>query len=168
MPDARHSIVAEGTDVGVLGGLVVAVWFLLLDSIVGHPLQTPSLLGQVVLFGNATPDTKHLVFGAIVLYTAFHFLIFALLGVGLVATVHLAIREPVARYALVPLFLAFEVMVYGLLEMVSERTHDLFPFWAVITANTLAALAMGYFLWIRHPELQRSIRETPLGDAPMH
>jgi hypothetical protein len=167
MSDTRHSVVGEGTDVGILGGLVVAVWFLLLDSLAGHPLQTPSLLGQVVLFGDATPDTHHLVFGAIILYTAFHFLVFAVLGVALTAVVHLAVREAVARYALVPLFLAFEVMFYGLLGILLERTNDLFPFWAVVSANTLAAVAMGYFLWIRHPDLRRSIRETPLGDAPM-
>jgi hypothetical protein len=48
----------------------------------------------------------------------------------------------------------------------SERTNELFPFWTVVVANTLAALSMGAYLWIRHPELRRSIRETPLGDAP--
>ncbi len=167
MSDERHSVISEGTDVGIIGGLVVAVWFLVLDTIAGHPMQTPSLLGQVILLGEAKPDASHLVFGAIVLYTAFHFLVFAILGVGLVALVHLAVREPVARYAVVPLFLAFEVMFSGLLGIFSERTHDLFPFWGVISANTLAALAMGLFLWFRHPALRQSIQETPLGDAPM-
>ena len=167
MSDSRHSIISEGIDVGIIGGLTVAVWFLLLDTIAGHPLQTPSLLGQVVLFGDATPETRRLVFGGIVLYTAFHFLAFGLLGIGLAALVHLGIRDPISRYALLPVFLAFEVMFYGLLEILSERTQELFPFWAVVIANTLAAAAMGYFLWVRHPDLQRSIRETPLGDAPM-
>jgi hypothetical protein len=167
MPEARHSVFAEGTDVGVIGGLVVAVWFLVLDVIGGQPLQTPSLLGQVVLFREVAPEPDRLVFGAIVLYTAFHFFAFALLGMGLVALVHLGTRDPVARYALLPVFLAFEVMFYGLLEVLSERTNELFPFWAVVVANTLAAVAMGYLLWTRHPELRRSLRETPLGDAPM-
>jgi hypothetical protein len=167
MPDQRHSIISEGTTVGVIGGLTVAAWFLVLDTIAGQPLLTPSLLGQVVLFGDSTPDATQLVFGGIVLYTALHFLAFALLGMGLVALVHLAIRDPISRYALLPVFLAFEVMFYGLLEVLSARTHELFPFWAVVGANTLAALAMGYYLWTRHPALQRSIRETPLGDAPM-
>jgi hypothetical protein len=167
MPETRHSILAEGSDVGIVGGLVVAAWFLILDVLAGQPLQTPSLLGQVVLFREVAPETHRLVFGAIVLYTAFHFLAFALLGMGLVALVHLGTRDPVSRYALLPVFLAFEVMFYGLLEVLSERTNELFPFWAVVVANTLAAVAMGYLLWIRHPQLRRSLRETPLGDAPM-
>jgi hypothetical protein len=161
-----HSVLAEGTDVGIIGGLAVAIWFLILDSIAGHPFQTPSLLGQVVLFGNSRPDTTQLVFGAILVYTAFHFAVFALLGMGLVILVHWAERDHVVRFALLPVFLVFEVMFYGLLEILSERTHELFPFWAVITANTLAALSMAIYLWIRHPDLRRSLRETPLGDAP--
>lgn len=166
MLDKSHSVLAEGTDVGILGGLAVAIWFLILDTIAGHPFQTPSLLGQVVLFGNARPDMTQLVFGAILVYTAFHFAVFVLLGMGLVVLVHWAERDSVVRFALLPVFLVFEVMFYGLLEILSERTHELFPFWAVVTANTLAALSMAVYLWVRHPDLRRSLRETPLGDAP--
>jgi len=165
MPDKPHSIVTEGTDVGIIGGLVVAVWFLILDLFAGMPLRTPSLLGQVVLFGDSTPDTE-VIFGAVLVYTAFHFLVFALLGMGLVALVHWGIENPVVRYALLPLFLVFEVMFYGLIEVLSERTQELFPFWTVVGANTLAALCMGAFLWRRHPAFRRSIEETPLGAAP--
>ena len=167
MPERTHSALAEGTDVGLIGGAVIAVWFLVLDTIAGHPFQTPSLLGQVVLLGDRTPDT-HLAFGAILFYTAFHFIVFALIGVGLVALVHWGTENPVVRYALLPVFLGFEVLFYGLLEMLSERTHELFPFWAVISANTLAAVVMAYIVWRRHPAFQESVRNTPLGDAPMH
>lgn len=166
MLDNSHSVMSEGIDVGIIGALAVAVWFLILDTIAGHPFQTPSLLGQVVLFGDASPDTGRVVFGAILVYTAFHFAVFALLGMGLVALVHWGEREPVVRYALLPVFLVFEVLFYGLLEVFSERTDELFPFWAVLVANTLAAVCMGAYLWVRHPGFRRSIRETPLGDAP--
>jgi hypothetical protein len=168
MADRSHSISAEGTDVGIIGGLAVAIWFLILDTISGRPLLTPSLLGQVVLMGDSTPDTREIVFGAILLYTAFHFVVFALIGMGLVALVHWGIENPVVRYALLPVFLAFEVIFYGLLEALSEGTAQLFPFWAVVGANTLAAVSMGIYLWIRHPALRRSIRDTPLGAAPLH
>jgi hypothetical protein len=164
--ERSHKIGAEGTDVGIIGGLAVAIWFLVLDSIAGRPLHTPSMLGQVVLMGESAPDTGNIVFGAILLYTAFHFVVFALLGMGLVALVHWGTENPVVRYALLPVFLAFEVMVYGLLEVLSEGTGELFPFWAVVSANTLAAVSMGLYLWIRHPRFRRSIEDTPLGAAP--
>ena len=82
-------------------------------------------------------------FGAILLYTAFHFIVFALIGMGLVALVHWGVENPVVRYALLPVFLVFEVLFYGFLEVFSERTHELFPFWAVVSANTLAARLHG-------------------------
>jgi hypothetical protein len=166
MLDNSHSTMAEGTDVGIIGGLAVALWFLILDTLAGHPFQTPSLLGQVLLFGESNPDTGQLVFGAILVYTAFHFAVFALFGMGLVYLVHWGVRDPVVRYALLPVFLVFEVLFYGLLEVFSERTHELFPFWAVVMANTLAAVCMGAFLWKRHPDFRAAVRETPLGDAP--
>ena len=168
MQERSHSIGAEGTDVGIIGGLAVALWFLVLDTIAGHPLLTPSLLGQVVLMGNATPDTGNVVFGAVLLYTAFHFVVFALLGMGLVALVHWGTDNSVVRYALLPVFLAFEVLFYGLLEVFSEGTGELFPFWAVVSANTLAAISMALYLWVRHPAFRRSIHDTPLGAAPNH
>jgi len=168
MAERSHSLGTEGLDVGIIGGLAVAVWFLIIDTLRGHPLQTPSLLGQVVLWGDSTPQTTGVVFGPFLLYTAFHFLVFALLGVGLVALVHWSVTNAIVRYALLPLFLAFEVIFYGLLQVLSERTNELFPFWAVVGANTLSALCMGIYLWRRHPALRRSIKETPLGAAPMH
>jgi hypothetical protein len=151
---------------GVIGAAVVAVWFLVLDALAGRPLRTPSLLGQVVLMGDPTPDTGSVILGAVLLYTAFHFVVFALLGMGLVAVVHWGTENSVVRYALLPIFLAFEVIFYGLLEVLSERTGELFPFWAVVSANTLAALSMGLYLWLRHPAFRRSIHDTPLGAAP--
>ena len=166
MAESRHSVVGEGTDVGLIGGVVVAAWFLALDTLAGHPFQTPSLLGQMVLLGDRTPDPQ-LAFGAILLYTAFHFIVFALLGMGLVALVHWGVDNPVVRYALLPVFLVFEVLFYGFLMILSERTHELFPFWAVVSANTLAAVCMGLYLWRRHPAFRESIRNTPLGAAPL-
>jgi hypothetical protein len=166
MPETRHSVIGEGTDVGLIGGMAVAIWFLVLDSLAGHPFQTPSLLGQMVLFGDRTPEPGGLAFGAILFYTAFHFVVFALLGIGLVALVHWGTENPVVRYALLPVFLVFEVLFYGFLAILSERTHELFPFWAVVSANTLAAVCMGVFLWRRHPAFRQSIHDTPLGAAP--
>ena len=75
---------------------------------------------------------------------------------GLVALVHWGTANPVVRYALLPVFLVFEVLFYGFLAILSERTHELFPFWTVIAANTLAAVCMGAYLWRRHPAFRES------------
>jgi hypothetical protein len=110
----------------------------------------------------------HPIFGAILIYTAAHFIVFALLGMGLVAMTHWATGNAVVRYAFLPVFLVFEVLFYGLLMVFSDATKELFPFWAVLSANTLAALSMGAYLWWKHPELKNSIRDTPFGAAPVN
>ena len=46
---------------------------------------------------------------------------------GLVALVHWGTENSVVRYALLPIFLAFEVMFYGLLEVLSERHQGAVP-----------------------------------------
>ncbi len=51
----RHSAWGEGTDVGLIGGTVVAVFFLVLDLIAGVPLRTPSVLGELLMFVNVIP-----------------------------------------------------------------------------------------------------------------
>lgn len=155
----------EGTYAGAIGAAAVALWFLVFDAIVAFPLRTPSVLGQVMLFGVDEPVADQPVVGAVFAYTAFHFGVFMIFGIAVAALVRWALREPVVRYALLQVFLVFEVFFYGVLVMVSEETRLLVPFWAVLGANTLAAVLMALYFWRLHPELRRAIREVPLGAA---
>lgn len=159
----RHSAWGEGTDVGLIGGTVVAVFFLILDAIAGVPLRTPSVLGEVMLFGRGNPSLDSPDFGAALLYTVVHFIAFALFGVLLVRLVHLATHNSVVRFGLLVLFLAFEVFFYGVVVILTGATSRLFPFWAVLTANVLATLAMGFYLWRTHPAFRQSVQDHPLG-----
>jgi len=157
----------EGTYVGAIGAGCVALWFFVTDLIQGHPLRTPSVLGQVLLFGNGKPDVTQVQFAAVIAYTAVHFAAFLAFGIGLVALIRWAARESVVRYAVLQVFLVFEVFFYGLLSLASQATRELFPFWTVLGANTFAAVAMGYFLYRQHPEFRQLLREVPLGAAPV-
>ena len=51
MTHHRHDLLREGLVTGTLGAAAVAGWFLLIDVLQGRPLATPSILGQVVLYG---------------------------------------------------------------------------------------------------------------------
>ena len=46
---------------------------------------------------------------------------------GLVALVHWAIDNPVVRYALLPVFLVFEVLFYGILVVLSRADPRAVP-----------------------------------------
>jgi len=145
-----HPLLTEATDAGFLGGTAVAVWFLLLDLVRGHPLRTPSVLGQIFLLGREHPDVQGMDFGAIVGYTAVHFFAFVLFALVVTALVRLAVDHPVIRFALLVLAVAVEV-------------GALFPLWTVLAANLLALGVMAAYYWRRYPEFGAIFRTEPLG-----
>jgi len=159
----HHSWFGEGVDSGLLGGSAVAVWFLLRDVIIGKPLATPSILGLVLLFGQKRPAIDHRDFGAVVLYTAVHFLAFAAFGLVVTWCVHLSYRTALARFGLVVLFTIFEFLFYVVISTVRTEVSGYFPLFWVLSANLLATMVMGAYLWRRHPGLRRALGRTPLG-----
>src|SRR5436190_19474547 len=56
-PETRTMTLAqEGLIAGLIGAATIAVWFLILDSLSGRPLYTPTVLGRaLVRRGAATP-----------------------------------------------------------------------------------------------------------------
>lgn len=161
MADDQPSLFREGAEAGVLGALAVALWFLLLDVLHGQPFLTPSVLGQVVLFGRDTPAMAP-VPEAIAAYTGVHFLAFVLLGIAVARIVDLAAHEPVFRFLLFMLFVSFELFFLGVTYIFFAETAGLFPWWSILVANTLAAVAMAVYFRYRHPTLVQAMGE-PLG-----
>jgi hypothetical protein len=158
-----HPLLTEATDAGFLGGTAVAVWFLLLDLVRGHPLRTPSVLGQIFLLGREHPDVQGMDFGAIVGYTAVHFFAFVLFALVVTALVRLAVDHPVIRFALLVLAVAFEFFFYVAVQTVSVEVGALFPLWTVLAANLLALGVMAAYYWRRYPEFGAIFRTEPLG-----
>ncbi len=144
-----------------------ALWFLVLDSLQGHPLQTSSVLGQVLLFGNDTPDVTRAHLGAVMAYTAVHFGAFLLVGSGLVHLARWARTDALVRYVLLQVFLAFEAFFYGLVLAAAESTRALFPFLDCAGRQHAGGARYGRYLWRMHPEFHQLLRDTPLGAAPV-
>lgn len=158
-----HSILREGLIAGLLGGASVALWFLIRDTLAGVPLRTPSVLGELFLFGVRGPDPEAPQVLPAALYTVVHFLVFVLFGLGIAVLVRWAVQEPVARFGVMVVFVVFELFFYVLLRVMGTEVQGLFPAWAVLGANLLAALAMGGYFWRHYPELRRILRVEPLG-----
>ena len=159
----HHSVWREGGTAGLLGAVSVALWFLALDLAAGRPLYTPSILGQIVLFGSATPETATIVPDAVALYTLAHLAAFLVFGVLVTKLVHLAVNFPLARFGLLMLFVVFEVAFWGFTWVFFEGTRGLFPQGSILGANTVAAVVMASYLWLRHPALKRALQHEPLG-----
>src|SRR5947207_14917339 len=86
-PEARTTALAqEGLIAGLIGAATIAVWFLILDSLSGRPLYTPTVLGSALFRrGAATPLSEVLPGLAMVpMFTWVHCLVSVVIG-GVVA-----------------------------------------------------------------------------------
>jgi hypothetical protein len=163
MHGQEHSTVREGVVTGIIGAIVVAVWYFILDTAGGQPLHTPNVLGRILLGGDLTPTAGRIVPQAVIGYTVIHLLVFALAGVGLTLLIHLASRNPALRMGM---WIGF-VIAFGLFAghayMLGTASGERFSPWSVIGGSTLGVLGMAGYLWRRHPRLARSFDEAPLG-----
>ena len=159
----HHSALREGVIAGVLGASVVAIWFLGIDVVAGHPLRTPEVLGRALVSVLGPPGSE----GAIthvVAYTVFHYFAFAVVGVLATVIVHSAAREPSILAGFLILFVAVEIGFYGFTALLSERNAlGEVAWYQVLIGNLLAALVMGWYLWRRHPQLGRELDEALSG-----
>lgn len=161
----HHSLVREAADVALVGAGTVAAWFLLVDWIAGHPLHTPSALGQILLFGRHMPEFGTLDWQGVATYLFFHVFLFAALGVAVVWAVHFVIRRPTWLVAFLILFMSAEVFFYGAAFGLLSRTGAESLWWSVVVANLLTVLAVGTYLWQSHRIISRWLARVPLGDT---
>jgi uncharacterized membrane protein YgdD (TMEM256/DUF423 family) len=170
MPHREHSTVREGLLTGLVGGVVVALWYLAVDLGRGEPLQTPSVLGQVFVRADTMPVTG-VIPEAVAQYSLLHFGVFFLLGIVLVALTHLATRNPALRMGvwlgLVVGFLFFLGVLFALYSATDQRL----PWWQALGGSVLGIGSMTLLLWRRHPALRGTFEQAPLGDEvtpPLH
>lgn len=162
----HHSFGREAISTGLIGAAAVALWFLVIDLLRGRAFMTPSILGQVLLFGQTTPNQEIIYWPAVAAYTGLHVAMFLLFGALLTKLVFLADRHGIFRFAIVMLLFAFMFFAWGVLGMFFTGTQGLFPFWSVLSANALAVVSMGWYLFRHHPALRRGYIREPLGAAP--
>jgi hypothetical protein len=143
-------VAREGLVAGLLGAVVVAVWFLLYDLAAGVPLRTPALLGAAVLEGVRDPNQVTVTLPLVLKYTVIHgaaFLLFAWAAAGLLA---LADREPRLMFFFVMLFCCFEVFFFALIAILAEWLLETLAWWTILLGNLLAAVAMLSFFFREH------------------
>ena len=155
-----RSIARDGITAGIIGATAVAIWFLIVDTIAGHPLHTPRILGTALFsvlgpLGNEGPAVH------IAAYTVFHYVAFIVVGLIAAAIIHWADREPTVLAGLLILFVAFELGFYGLTALLAEYLPlgDL-AWYQVAAGNLIAAVLMGTYLWRTHPALGRQFAEA--------
>jgi hypothetical protein len=165
----EHSTLREGVVTGLLGAIVVVVWYLLIDTAAGQPLHTPSVLGTIIFRGDLTPGVRHIVPGAVAGFTVVHLVFYILFGSLLTLLTHSAVRDLTLRMGVwMGLVCAF-CLSAGLTYMLAVATGERLPLWTVLAGSFLGVAVMGWYLLRRHPEVRETGR--PLGDevdAPPH
>lgn len=134
-----------------IGGAVIALFFLAVDSIQGRPMFTPSLLGQVLFEGADPASVMEVRLDMVAYFTIAHLVSFLVLG-GLisylcrvtgVAKTNLPVVTGVVFVILTAAFLIGDlVLMQGVAAVIG------LPY--VLAANFLTALAMGAFLRKAH------------------
>lgn len=161
MAHRDHNFVREGIYAGAVGATAIAFWFLLVDTISGHPFYTPRFLGHAVIsvLGMAMPDTA---LTELLGYTLFHYAVFFLIGIAVVAIVHQSERTPGILAGLLILFVVFQLGFYFLSAVLTESPLGGLAWYQIFIANLLASATMGWVIWKRHPGLRANL-ETALG-----
>jgi hypothetical protein len=160
----EHSTVREGVVTGAIGALIVAVWFFIVDTVGGQPLHTPNLLGTIFFRGELSPGAPGVAPKVVLGYTVLHFILFAVVGMGLTLLVHLASRNITLRMGVwIGLVVAFGLFA-GLMYMLAAATGERLSPWTTVSGSLLGVLGMAGYLWRRHPGLARSFDEAALGD----
>ena len=147
----------EGIVAGVVGALVVALWFLVLDALHGRPFYTPTVLGTA-LFGRgvwpATFETLPPSLEMVAMFTWVHLLAFAVLGVVVARLIGMAEQHPSLGFGFVLLFVILEACFTAAMLIVAAPVLRALTWPAILVANLLAAAAMAGYFWLRHPTMR--------------
>lgn len=158
---APHRTLRDGALAGLVGAAVIALWFLIIDTIDGRPLFTPATLGRGML-GILMPGQEGLSVGTLVTaYTLFHVAAFLVVGLLAAFVADVAEREPSILWAFVLLFAVVEVGIYILVAILDVATplgsHAWLP---IMVGNLIAVLTMGAVFWRRRPALREQFRRS--------
>lgn len=142
MKRSIEDVVMRGLGGGLLAGLVVAIWFLTVDTIQGQPFHTPAVLAHFFV----QRDTLTVSVGLVAFYTMLHFGVFALLGVTFAWG--LALFETAPSLLLGAAFgvIVLDLVFYGALVISGSAIFGVLPGMHVLGANLVGGAVLMAFL----------------------
>ena len=160
----RHNSVREGVLAGIIGATAIAVWFAVIDVVSGTPFHTPDILGAglISVLGKPQmmPDTTGF---HVFIYTVFHYLAFALVGILIAVVVHQSARTPAVLAGALVAFVAFQLGAIGITTLFTETRLGGMAWYQIFLANLIATALMFWFMWRRHPQLRGDLDRALTG-----
>ncbi|GBD32746.1 hypothetical protein HRbin33_01720 [bacterium HR33] len=157
----KHPVLSQGLTAGLIGALVVALWFLVLDTLAGRPFYTPAALGAALLLGAAGPEAVELSLGIVGAYTVAHLAAFAVVGVGFAVAAQQLERAPNLWLLALLAFILVEVLFVAVAGTLADWVLGALGWWAVGLGNLLAVGSMGWWVALKRPELRQRLKEAP-------
>lgn len=163
-------VVRDGLVVGAIGYAAVALFYSVFDVLAARgPVFTVNMLGRALFRG--VRDPAILLFpvtidrGALLAYNALHLV--AALAVGLFVTTLVARAEadPARRRWTAAALLAGGIATVFAVGLLSTPIRPLLPWWSIVVANVLAALAAGAWLAHVYPGVWGRLAGAPRGGA---
>jgi len=155
-------IIREGFVSGLIGAGAIALWFLLVDLVAGHPFYTPAVLGSAVLLHMTNPAAVQVAFSTVVMYTMVHVLAFLVVGFVAAAIVAGVERVPATLYVVAAFFACFEFGFVVVVWVIATPLLGALAWWNVAIGNLIASVGMGLYLWQAHPILRERLAKEPL------
>jgi len=149
-----HSPMREGIIAGIIGASIVALWFLVVDSIAGRPFFTAAVLGASLFDLLGAGFGGRGLFTHVAAYTVIHFAAFILIGIVAASIMNVLDRKPSWIVGFIALFLVFELCVFAAVGVLSRSPlFGTIAWYQLGAANLLAAFFMGRYLWRAHHPL---------------
>jgi hypothetical protein len=155
MMASNHRYLREGVIAGLIGAVIVAVWFLIYDAARGQPFRTPALLGAATFQGVENPGGVSTTTGLVVQYSVLHGVVFALIGILVAYLIVSAQRQPGRLLTLFIVLLSFEVFFLAVVVGLAHPVLSELAWWTILVGNALAAFAMLAYFFIGHRALGR-------------
>ena len=162
------SVVREAVVAGTLSGAMVALWYLLCDTIGGRPFHTPALLGTIFFDGLHGHDIGSATLVSVLKFTALHFAAFTAFGLATALVIAAAEREPLLILGALMVYACYEVCFLAFVTVLDASALGSIGWWKIAAANAITLGAVwGYFQY-QHPQLLRRFadRWADLGAEP--
>jgi hypothetical protein len=158
--ERHHNFLREGIITGFIGATAIALWFLVVDTVAGHPFYTPIFLGTgvvSVLGKNMMGDTT---FTHVLGYTIFHYAAFFIVGIVLTVIVHQAERTPGILAGLLVALVVMTLGFYMIAAAFAQSALGRLAWPQIFIANLLSAGLMLGYLWRTHPKLDHQLKQA--------
>ncbi|MEN8375191.1 MAG: hypothetical protein ABFS34_07055 [Gemmatimonadota bacterium] len=154
MSRAADKLLFRGIVAGFVGASTLALWFLVIDGLQGRPFFTPAFLAAAVTGSEQVSLTP----SQIGLFTALHYAVFLLVGIGAAWFVRLVETVPGVLLGGILGFLLFDVTFYGSLWLTGVDVVAALGWPQVLVGNVLAGMALMATLALLRPERRVSWR----------